>query len=78
MFGTTCARVPRDDSVMLLLNRYLERFALHASASRSSGGAYASTRRMERVLSATVARRADGAGTHCPLIDALDRDDPDR
>ncbi|MBI3827319.1 MAG: helix-turn-helix domain-containing protein [Candidatus Rokubacteria bacterium] len=35
-------------------------------------------RRMERVLKATVARCADGGGTHCPLIDALYRDDPDR
>jgi hypothetical protein len=33
---------------------------------------------MERVLRATVARCADGAGTHCPLIDALYRNDPDR
>ena len=34
----------------------------------------ADLRRMERVLNATVARCADGAGSHCPLIDALHRD----
>ena len=31
-------------------------------------------RTMERVLKETVARCADGAGAHCPLIDALYRD----
>ena len=34
---------------------------------------------MERVLRETVARCADGTGSHCPLIDALYRDEkPDR
>src|SRR6266849_6402146 len=34
---------------------------------------------MERVLRGTVARCADGTGSHCPLIDALYRDgNPDR
>lgn len=31
---------------------------------------------MERVLRKTVARCADGAGSHCPLIEALYRDGP--
>ena len=34
----------------------------------------ADLRTMERVLRETVARCADGAGSHCPLIDALYRD----
>ena len=34
----------------------------------------ADLRTMERVLKETVARCADGAGSHCPLIDALYRD----
>ncbi len=39
----------------------------------------ADLRTMERVLKETVARCADGAGPHCPLIDALYRDGtPDR
>jgi len=39
----------------------------------------ADLRTMERVLRDTVARCADGAGSHCPLIDALYRDgSPDR
>ncbi len=33
----------------------------------------ADLRAMERVLKETVARCADGTGTHCPLIDALYR-----
>ncbi len=32
---------------------------------------------MERVLSETVARCAEGAGSHCPVIDALYRDGSD-
>jgi MerR family mercuric resistance operon transcriptional regulator len=35
----------------------------------------ADLRAMERVLKATVARCAEGTGTHCPLIDALYRDE---
>jgi len=35
----------------------------------------ADLRRMESVLKATVARCASGQGTHCPMIDALYRDD---
>ena len=31
---------------------------------------------MERVLKATVARCAEGLGSHCPLIEALYRDTP--
>lgn len=39
----------------------------------------ADLRTMERVLKDTVARCADGTGSHCPLIDALYRDGtPDR
>ena len=34
----------------------------------------ADLRTMERVLRETVARCADGAGSHCPLIDALYRE----
>ena len=34
----------------------------------------ADLRTMERVLKETVARCADGTGSHCPLIDALYRD----
>jgi hypothetical protein len=34
----------------------------------------ADLRTMERVLSETVARCADGAGSHCPLIDRLYRE----
>ena len=34
----------------------------------------ADLRRMERVLTATVARCASGQRTHCPVIDALYRD----
>jgi MerR family mercuric resistance operon transcriptional regulator len=34
----------------------------------------ADLRTMERVLKETVARCAEGAGSHCPLIDALYRD----
>jgi MerR family mercuric resistance operon transcriptional regulator len=36
----------------------------------------ADLRTMERVLKETVVRCADGAGSHCPLIDALYRDGP--
>ncbi len=36
----------------------------------------ADLRAMERVLSETVARCMEGAGSHCPLIEALYRDDP--
>jgi MerR family mercuric resistance operon transcriptional regulator len=39
----------------------------------------ADLRTMERVLKETVARCAEGAGSHCPLIDALYREGtPDR
>ena len=48
----------------------------HLSDVRSK---IADLRTMERVLKETVTRCADGAGSHCPLIDALYRDGtPDR
>ena len=37
----------------------------------------ADLRAMERVLKETVARCAEGAGSHCPVIDALYRDGSD-